>query len=90
MKLKTVFLLLIIIMTGCSISVNSGNDNTWVVPSKMYVTPIELSINERELVSLFSGMSSYMLGYAINDDIKSINFNYIDYSDPENPKTETM
>lgn len=90
MKLKAVIVLIIVIITGCSVNANTGIDNLWFAPTKMYVTPIELSSNERELVSLFSGMSPYMLQYAISDDVKSINFDYTDYSDSENPKTETI
>jgi hypothetical protein len=90
MKLKTFIVLIVIIIAGFIINQYTNIDNLLFVPAEMSVTPIELNRRERELVSLFSDMSPYMLKYAINDDVKSIQYEFTDYSDAENPKTETL
>lgn len=90
MKLRVFIVLIVIIVAGCIINQYTDINNIFFLPAEMSVTPIELNIRERELVSLYSDMSPYMLKYAINDDVKSIHYEFTDYSDAENPRTETL
>lgn len=90
MKLKTFIVMIFIIIAGCIINQYTNINNALMVPAEMTVAPIELNRRERELVSLFSDMNPFMLKYAINDDVKSIHYDFTDYSDAENPRTETL